>query len=363
MPSQSVPLVKDPPESLCVLRLSAVGDCCHALAAVRALQRRFPATRLTWVVGRLEHTLVGDVPGVEFIVHDKRGGYKAWRLLRAALAGHRFDALLHMQAALRASLVSLAVPARVRLGFDRERAKDLQWLFTDAAIAPQPRAHALEALLGFAHALGAPVEPPRWDLPIPPAARGFARAHAPDQPYLVISPCSSQRARNFRNWRAERYAAVVDHAAARGLATVLTGGPTALEREYAQAIAGAARAPVVDLIGRTDLKQLLALLEGARAVVCPDSGPAHMADAVGTPVIGLYATSNPDRTGPYRSRAWCVDRYPDALRRFMGRTVAEVPWGARVRHPDAMDLIAVADVTARLDALLEARPAAPEPRA
>lgn len=344
-------LEKDPPESVCVLRLSAVGDACHALAAVRALQRRFPTTRITWIVGRLEHTLVGDVPGIEFIIYDKRGGFKAWRELRASLAGRRFDLLLHMQAALRASLVSLAVPARVRLGFDRARAKDFQWLFTDAAIAPQPRAHALEAQLGFARALGAPDEPPRWELPIPDAARAFARAHAP-APYLVISPCSSQRARNFRNWRAERYAAVVDHAAARGLATVLTGGPTALEREYAAAIAGAARAPVVDLIGRTDLKQLLALLAGARAVVCPDSGPAHMADAVGTPVVGLYATSNPGRTGPWRSRPWCVDRYPDALRRFMGRTVDEVPWGARVRHPDAMDLISVDDVTGKLDQLL-----------
>lgn len=357
MPSQLEPLVQDPPESICVLRLSAVGDACHALAAVRALQRRFPATRITWIVGRLEHTLVGDVPGIEFMVYDKRGGYKAWRALRAALAGRRFDLLLHMQAALRASLVSLAVPARLRLGFDRERAKDFQWLFTDRAIAPQPRAHALEAMLGFARALGAPDEPPRWDLPIPDAARAFARDHAPPRPYLVISPCSSQRARNFRNWRAERYAAVVDHAAAAGLATVLTGGPTALEREYAQAIAGAARAPVVDLIGRTDLKQLLALLAAARVVVSPDSGPAHMADAVGTPVVGLYATSNPDRTGPYRSRRWCVDRYPDALRRYAGRSVDEVPWGARVRHPDAMDLIAVEDVTRKLDELLAATPA------
>ena len=347
-------LEKDPPESICVLRLSAVGDACHALAAVRALQRRFPAARIAWIVGRLEHTLVGDVPGVEFIIYDKRGGFKAWRALRAALAGRRFDVLLHMQAALRASLVSLAVPARLRLGFDRERAKDFQWLFTDRAIAPQPRAHALEAMLGFARALGAPDEPPRWDLPIPDAARASARDHAPPRPYLVISPCSSQRARNFRNWSAERYAAVADHAAAAGLRCVLTGGPTALERDYAARIAAAARVAPLDLIGRTDLKQLLAILAGARAVVCPDSGPAHMADAVGTPVVGLYATSNKDRTGPYRSRQHCVDRYPEALQRFMGRSVAEVAWGTRVRHPDAMDLITVADVTAKLDAAVRA---------
>lgn len=349
------PLLALPPESLCVLRLSAVGDVCHTVAAVRALQQRFPTTRLTWIVGRLEHTLIGDLPGVEFIIYDKRGGFKAWRALRTSLADRRFDVLLQMQAALRASLVALAIPARIRLGFDHARAKDGQWLFTDAQIPARPREHALEALLGFAAALGAPCVTPRWDIPIPATAQQFAREHVPSGPYLVISPCSSQRANNFRNWRAERYAAVIDHAAARGLATVLTGGPTPLERVYGAAISAGARAPVVDLIGRTDLKQLLAVLAGARAVVCPDSGPAHMADAVGTPVVGLYATSNPDRTGPYGSRRWCADRYPDALRRFLGRSVAEVPWGARVRAADAMDLIEIADVTAKLDALLAAR--------
>ena len=355
-------LANGPLERLCVLRLSAVGDCCHALAVVRALQDQLPNARLTWIVGRLEHSLVGDIPGIEFIIYDKRGGFKAWRGLRTALAARRFDALLHLQAALRASLVSLAVPARVRLGFDRARAKDCQWLFTDARIAARPREHALDALLGFATACGAATTAPRWDIPIPAAAREFAQAHAPRAQYLVISPCSSPRARNFRNWRAERYAAVADHAAARGLAVVLTGGPTALERDYAQAIVGAAKAPVVDLIGRTNLKQLLAVLAGARAVICPDSGPAHMADAAGTPVIGLYATSNPARTGPYRSRRWCVDRYGDALRRFSGRSIDDAPWGARVRHPDAMDLIEVADVATRLDALLAERPD-PEGRA
>jgi heptosyltransferase I len=343
------PLIAASPSSLCLLRLSAVGDACHAVAAVRALQRHLPDARITWIVGRLEATLVGDLPGIEFIIYDKRGGFKAWRALRASLRARRFDLLLHMQAALRASLVSLAVPADRRLGFDRARAKDFQWLFTSAAIAPQRRAHALEALLGFAWALGAPRAAPRWDIPIPDAAREFAAANAPREPYIVISPCSSQRARNFRNWSAERYAAVADHAAAAGLRCVLTGGPTALERDYAARIKAAARVAPVDLIGRTDLKQLLAVLAGARAVVCPDSGPAHMADAVGTPVVGLYATSNKDRTGPYRSRQHCVDRYPEALQRFMGRSVAEVAWGTRVRHPDAMDLITVADVTAKLD--------------
>lgn len=342
------------PGSLCVLRLSALGDVCHTVPVVRALQRRWPECRITWIIGRIEHGLLGDLPGVEFITWDKRGGLGEWRRLRAALRGRRFDHLLMMQTALRASLISLAIPARQRIGFDRARARDMQWLFTDRRIAARRLEHSMEALFGFADLLGAPREPLVWDIPIPEEARAFARQHIPPgTPTLVLSPCSSQRARNFRNWSAARYAAVIDHAAARGVRTILTGGTTHLERVYAESISAQSRHPPLDLVGRTSLKQLLALIARARAVICPDSGPAHMGTAVGTPVIGLYASSNPARTGPYLSRRWTVDRYPDAVHRFLGRDPTRVRWGGRVRPPETMDIITITDVTSRLDALLD----------
>jgi heptosyltransferase I len=93
----------------------------------------------------------------------------------------------------------------------------------------------------------------------------------------------------------------------------------------------------------------LAVLERATVVLCPDSGPAHMATAVGTPVVGLYATSNRFRTGPYFSQHLTVDRYPDAVRRAFGVPVDAIRWGRRVRDPDAMDLITVDDVVEKLD--------------
>ena len=97
-------------------------------------------------------------------------------------------------------------------------------------------------------------------------------------------------------------------------------------------------------------QNLLALLQRATVVLCPDSGPAHMATAVGTPVVGLYATSNRHRTGPYRSQHLVADRYPQAVERTLGKSVDEIRWGRRVRDPGAMDLIAVVDVTDRLAA-------------
>lgn len=346
-----------PPSHLCVLRLSAIGDVCHTLAVVRSIQNHWPQTKITWIIGVLEASLLADIPGIEFIIFDKKRGWAAFTALRRALRGRRFDGLLDMQVALRASLASLLIASPLRIGFDRARAKDLQWLFTNQRIADRPREHALDALFGFAQALGVREKILRWDIPIPDAARAFAQQQLPgDQPTLIISPCSSARVRNWRNWSAQRYAEVVDYAAEKhGMRVLLTGGPTPLEREVGAQIMQQAQHAPLNLIGQTNLKQLLALLQRGTVLISPDSGPAHMATCVGTPVIGLYATSNPLRTGPYLSQRWVVNKYPEALRADGGKSVDEVSWGQRVRRPDAMNLITVDDVVAKLEELMRAR--------
>ncbi|MCE7897536.1 MAG: glycosyl transferase, partial [Gammaproteobacteria bacterium PRO8] len=137
-----------------------------------------------------------------------------------------------------------------------------------------------------------------------------------------------------------------------GAQVVLTGAGTATEAAYGAALAGSASLPVANLVGRSSLKQLLAIIDRADLVICPDSGPAHMATAVRTPVIGLYATSNRWRTGPYFSQDLVVDRYPEAVQREFGVPPAQLRWGQRVRDPAAMDLISPADVIARADSVL-----------
>ena len=116
-----------------------------------------------------------------------------------------------------------------------------------------------------------------------------------------------------------------------------------------------AKSQPTNLIGKTSLKQLLALLQRASVVLCPDSGPAHMATAVGTPVVGLYATSNRHRTGPYFSQHLVVDKYPAAVEREFGKPVEALRWGQRVRDPAAMSLITVPDVVSKLDAAFAER--------
>jgi heptosyltransferase I len=342
-----------PPRRVCILRLSALGDVCHVLPVVRTLQDAWPAAEITWIIGKLEHKLLGHLPGIEFIVFDKKAGRAAYGDLRRRMSGRRYDVLLHMQLAIRASLAAAMVPADLKVGFDRARARELQWLFTNVRIAPREREHVLDGLFGFAEALGLGERSMRWDIPLPESALDYAHRVIPDgQPALVVSPCSSHV---LRNWSAEGYAAVADHAAAaHGMRVLLCGGRSELEREYGERIAALMKQPCVNLVGKDTLLELLATLQRATVLVSPDSGPAHMATTVGTPVIGLYAATNPARSGPYYSRHWCVDRYEAAARRFMGKPAEELPWTEKIEQPGVMDLITPADVVERLDALLAA---------
>lgn len=340
------------PRSVCLLRLSAIGDTCHAVPVLRTLQRAWPQTQFTWIIGKTEARLMSLIEGVEFIIVDKRAGFGARRELRRQLREREFDVLLHMQLAFRASLLARTVRAPLKVGFDRARARELQWLFTNRRIPARSREHVMDSFFGFTEALGVKERAVTWDIPLPPDAVEYAAKLIPDErPTLVISPCSSH---SMRNWRADRYAAVADYAAHHhGMRVILCGGPTPLERETGAAIEAAAKVPVINQIGRDTLPQMLALLGRATLLVAPDSGPAHMATMVRTPVVGLYAATNPARSGPYLSRPWCVNAYPEAARRFRGKPAERLPWTEKIEERGVMDLITVAQVTAKLDQALQ----------
>ena len=339
------------PESVCLLRLSAIGDCCHVLPLIHTLQKAWPDTSITWIIGKTEHKLMAGLSDVEFIIFDKSQGLRGWLDVRRQLRGRLFPVLLNLHASMRANLLSTAIPAQRRIGFDRARARDWQWLFCNDRIPAAAHQHVCDGMLEFARHLGINEIVVDWGIPVADTDLSFARETLRhDGPACVISPCSSQRARNFRNWSVENYVAVIRHVAnTHGGKVFLTGANTALEQRYAREITAAAPDCVTDLVGKTTLKQLQAIFATADLVIAPDSGPVHMATAAGTPVIGLYATSNPARTGPYRDpQNLTVNRYPEAVQAEFGKAVDELRWGQRVRNPDAMDRITVADVTTKI---------------
>lgn len=344
----SLPLA-NAPESICILRLSAIGDVTHVLPTIRSIQHKWPETRITWVIGKVEAQLVDTIPDIEFIEFDKATGLGAYRRLRRQLKGRRFDILLHMQISMRANLASRYIKAPIRLGFDKGQSSTFHGLFINHRIKmPTHRQHVLDSFLGFAHALGVTEDVIEWGLPRAKEYENL-RANFKQGKYIVINPCTSSRVRNFRNWSIENYTKLVDFIAEQyDLPVILTGGPDQQEKLYGEAIYKQAMHKPVNMIGKTSLRQLTAVMANAELVIAPDTGPLHIANACGTQVIGLYAGSNPMRTGPYNYLDDVVNVYPEALFADTGKSVEENRWGRRVRRPYVMELIKLEDVIEKL---------------
>lgn len=345
------------PQSICVLRLSALGDVCNAVAAIQAIQKSFPATKITWIIGKLEHALVQDLPGVEFIIFEKSRGKAAIADLKEAMRGRTFDVLLHMQISIRANRLARLVPAKRKIGYDWKRAKEGHSLVINERInALPPKSadqHVLDSFMSFALKLGAKEElcyPPSWNIPVSDTDLKFATDTIDDgQQIMILCPAASKRE---RCWAPERYAEVVHFVYRKGIKVVLCGGPAPLDKELAEQIANSTRVPITNLVGKTSLKQLYALLGRALFVLAPDTGPLHMANAIGTPVVGLYAHSNPQRTGPYNSQSYVVDHYKAHLDQQYGKLPDQVKWGKRVHGSDLMETITSKEVFDKIDHLL-----------
>jgi len=340
------------PESLCILRLSAIGDVSHILPIIDTLKKTWPETRITWIIGKLEFQLVKTLPDVEFIIFDKSIGWRAFLELKRQLKGRRFDLLLMMQAALRASLASLLIPATHKLGFDRRRAIDYQWLFSNQKITGDSRVHVLDGFFQFLEALGIEQKSFVWELPLESADQQYADKCITSTRCVVINPCSSVRKNNWRNWPIDRYAEIADYLYGLGIHVLLTGGSSPAEFGFCDRIVDQCESSPQNLAGKTTLGQLLALISRSRFVIAPDTGPAHMATIVDTPVIGLFASSNPARTGPYKSQHILVNKYPDALQQISHKSVNRARWGERIRSPRVMDLVSVESVKQQIDLLI-----------
>ena len=346
-----MPINAQAPSKICLLRLSALGDVCNTVPVVRAIQRSWPDCEISWIIGKSEHRLLRELPGVEFIVFDKRAGLSGWRQIRRQLHGRRFDVLLHAQVSARANLLALMVRAKRRIGFDRHRAREGHSLVINEHIPAVHQQHQALALLSFAQQLGVDCRNLDRRLPVSAEAEAFAIQYQPEaKSAVLISPASSHPR---RNWHAAGYAAVADWVVERtGRLVILVGGPSPGEFELGQDIQRRMRKEALNLIGQDTLPQALAMLQRAACLISPDSGPAHFAAAMGTPVVGLYAATWSRRSGPLGSQQHCVDCYELAAGKFKGKKAEDLRWGQRLEFPGVMDLIQPEQVIARLEALL-----------
>ena len=332
-------------KSICIVRLSALGDVMMLVPLVRTLQDNLPGVAITWVISRPACYLVEGMDNVEFIVINKPDSLGDYWNFRKTLKGRHFDVLLASQASFRANLLYPLIKATRKIGYDALRAKDGHGWFVNESIKPG-NDHTLEGFLKFADVLNIQKRSLRWDLSIDEADYVWAREQvSASNSVLLVNPAASKPE---RSWPVERYIEVIKRAQNTwGLQVVLTGGPGAYDRELADAIIS--QVSCIDLVGKTKPKQLLALISQARVLLCPDTGPSHMAVAVGTPVVALHAVTSAEVSGPYLYKHLAVDCYPEAVETILKKNSISNVWGTHAHGEETMKLISVEAVMSKLD--------------
>jgi heptosyltransferase I len=340
--------------SIALFRLSALGDVLMFLPTLRALQASFPKAKLYWIISQPAYELVKNVSGVEFILISKPktlGDY--WRLYRK-FSNYKFDVLLAAQASLRTNLIYPLISANQKIGYDPIRSRDGHKWFIDEAI-PFRRTHTLKGFMQFAEYLGADVSSVEWRLPLDQdaliwAQQNLSAAKTRSGPWIAINPAASKEE---RTWALASYIELIGSLQEKYDANiVLIGGPGDFDRHLADKII--AHRNILDLVGKTKLPQLLAIIHLVDLLICPDTGPSHMAAALGKPVVALHAVTRPEISGPYGQLEYVVNFYEEALQRFGLSKVKsqEAAWYEKVHHPEVMQLIKVSDVMNKVEAIL-----------
>ena len=292
------------PGRVLVVRLGALGDVVNALVFATAIKQHRPDTFVGWAVHDLALPLVDGHPDVDRVHRWKRGGgpRELARLVRE-LRAERYELAVDLQRLAKSAAVARASGAPRVLGYDRARAKEHSWLLTTEHVARatgREPAHMVEQYLDFARHLGVDRPRARHRLPPDPAAEAWAEgllAELGGAPLLLNLGATKPANR----WAPERFGELARRLSReRPIPLVLTGGPA--ERQAADAaLAAAGELPALhDLVGRTSLRQLAALAARARGMLSADTGPMHLAAAVGTPVVALFGAADPRRTGPWR---------------------------------------------------------------
>ncbi len=314
------------PRRVLIIKPSSLGDVVHALPVLDALRRAWPQAKISWLIAAPFAPLLEGHPQLdELIVFDRRRYGRMLRSLAAMrdfcrfvlhLRRRKFDLVIDLQGLFRSGFLAWTSGAAQRIGF--AAARELAWIFyTQRVRCADERGHAVARNLavadlacegGAAGSANASVEAPRVQLPIRPADSASARrkldaaAGRTLDAYVAVLPGARWES---KLWSAAQWCELIDALDADGgPPVVLLGAPD--DAPLADAIAAACRTAPVNLVGRTTLPELVALLAAAQHVYCLDSGPMHIAAALGTPLTAIFGPTDPRRTGPWSDRARVV---------------------------------------------------------
>lgn len=339
-------------QKVLIIKVSSIGDVVHALPVSAALKRSFPHLQLGWVVEDMSAEIVQGNPYLEeiFVIPRRRWKPKrfgpaiwgeAYRLIRA-LRAKRYEVALDLQGLLKSALWAVFSGARVRIGYHRLQ-EGTHLLLRRVPRRPESL-HVVDQYLDVARALGAQVEPVEFPLHIPEEAHQSAcqllksEGIDPASPFLVVNPSAG---REWKRWSLDRFATLSDRIEKEwGLPVLFVGGKGDVPLE--ESLRTLKQVPLRSLIGRTNLKQLMAVLARCALHLCGDTGSAHLASALKVPCVALFGPTDPDRTGPYGQQERVLCKRQECRR---------CPAGT-CRYLECLQWITVEEVLTRIDQVL-----------
>lgn len=319
-----------------ILKLSAMGDIIWTLPMVQRLRRRYPEAKILYITSPPFTGLMEQVAGIEVITLKKPRSMADFLRLRKKMRPYVFDILICAQTSMRANFIYSCLKAHRKIGFDQKRAPFGNLFFKERVSFRDE--HMLEGFLGFSDylkALGTGID------------YGFAGKLQTDlslpKNFIVIHPCAST---GSKTWAQRRYKSLIQALSVSYHGKIVITG-SHKDRSFVAPLL--TEKNTVDLVGKTPLPQLMAVLKKADCVVCPDTGPIHLADSLGVPVVGLYGCLPARLTGPFGQQENCIDVYAEAARKlFPGKTLRSLP-PQQIRKKGAMDLISVNAVLKKIE--------------
>ncbi|MGN0893821.1 MAG: glycosyltransferase family 9 protein [Succinivibrio sp.] len=332
-------------KSICVLRLSALGDCINAFGLTNAITKKFKDIDVLYVLDKRFSSLFINDKGEQLVpmvtVDIKNDGlFRSGVNIYKELKSKKFDCLFNLQTSIKASFLSMFIRAKYKFGYDSVRRREGQRLFINKQVKSPDNPHVLAGFMAFANEVFKEEIEPCWDFKLTDTeieqAKKQINRDYPEQKVIVISPASAKKE---KNWTIKGYSDFAVYALEKGFKVVLVGAKSNDDFVYTNNIMIQTDLKPTNLCSETNLRELAAVISQADLVLSPDSAAMHLASALNVPVIGLFAIHNPNRVGAWNFRDLEVSVYEEqAQKELNGRKPG---WRYRVRNPEAMENISL----------------------
>ncbi len=323
------------------------------LPAVRLLKKQFPETHIDWLIDKPLASLLTELSEVNIVPIDKPKAIADYWRLKKQWRSKNTGQLLSFQTSFVSNMLMALLPAEHKSGFGAPYSREGHHLFTDTSYDLPKNLHQVEIFFALAQKFAGITEQisittDDLSLPISDTDLNWAdNKLTADRQWIALNPMASTPQ---KTWAAERYISLINnlHRLYPDRPIVLTGGPGSKEVAFGQHISQQTQAPCLNLIGQTTLTQLAAVLKRASLLISPDTGPLHLANAMATPAIGLYAVTRPEYIGPYNQLDNCINFYDQAARNFMHKPASQLPWQKKIPSLEAMQLITVEQLISKI---------------